>query len=196
MNVPQGAARAGGPWLCSTLVRSLFQAVVVPSGLSTRVQPHRWITTWCLLERLPRRAGVRPGSSLAAVCVVGAAAVQLCAQLDQVLKRRGVDVPGDDRGHSRVTRDRFGGVPVQPRPAIAAALGRLGPAGRPGGADLRGPLLLQGRAALEPEQVGQRHVRPGLDRLPGPLGQQIRRGQAAHALVLKMHRELDHIFVI
>ena len=34
-------ARAGGPWLCSTLVLSLFQAVVVPSGLSTRVQPHR-----------------------------------------------------------------------------------------------------------------------------------------------------------
>jgi hypothetical protein len=35
--------RAGGPWLCSTLVRSLFQAVVVPSGFSTRVQPCRWI---------------------------------------------------------------------------------------------------------------------------------------------------------
>ena len=38
--------RAGGPWLCSTLVRSLFQAVVAPSGFSTRVQPCRWITTW------------------------------------------------------------------------------------------------------------------------------------------------------
>ena len=34
-------ARAGGPWLCSTLVRSGFQAVVVPSGLSARVQPQR-----------------------------------------------------------------------------------------------------------------------------------------------------------
>jgi len=31
----------GGPWLCRTLVLSLFHAVVVPSGLSTRVQPHR-----------------------------------------------------------------------------------------------------------------------------------------------------------
>jgi hypothetical protein len=36
----------GGPWLCSTFVRSLFQAVVVPSGFSTRVQPQRWITIW------------------------------------------------------------------------------------------------------------------------------------------------------
>ena len=30
-----------GPWLWSTLVLSLFQAVVVPSGFRTRVQPHR-----------------------------------------------------------------------------------------------------------------------------------------------------------
>ena len=45
---PQGyPGRAGGPWLCRTLVRSGFQAVVVPSGLSTRVQPQRWITTQC-----------------------------------------------------------------------------------------------------------------------------------------------------
>src|SRR6185437_6081522 len=39
-------ARAGGPWLWSTLVLFLFQAVVVPSGLTTRVQPQRWITIW------------------------------------------------------------------------------------------------------------------------------------------------------
>ncbi len=39
-------ARAGGPWLCSTFVLSLFHAVVVPSGFSTRVQPQRWMTTW------------------------------------------------------------------------------------------------------------------------------------------------------
>ena len=37
---------AGGLWLCRTLVLSGFQAVVVPSGFRTRVQPHRWITTW------------------------------------------------------------------------------------------------------------------------------------------------------
>jgi NAD(P)-dependent dehydrogenase (short-subunit alcohol dehydrogenase family) len=33
----------GWPWLCSTFVLSLFHAVVVPSGLRIRVQPHRWI---------------------------------------------------------------------------------------------------------------------------------------------------------
>jgi hypothetical protein len=33
--------RTGGPWLCRTLVLSLFRAVVVPSGFRTRVQPHR-----------------------------------------------------------------------------------------------------------------------------------------------------------
>ena len=42
--------RAGGLWLrlwrWRTLVRSLFQAVVVPSGFSTTVQPLRWISTW------------------------------------------------------------------------------------------------------------------------------------------------------
>ncbi len=38
-------ARAGGPWLWNTLVRSGFHAVVVPSLFSTSVQPQRWITT-------------------------------------------------------------------------------------------------------------------------------------------------------
>ena len=38
--------RAGGPWLCRILVRSLFQAVVAPSGFRTTVQPHWWMTTW------------------------------------------------------------------------------------------------------------------------------------------------------
>ena len=38
--------RTGGLWLCRTLVLSGFHAVVVPSGFRTRVQPHRWITTW------------------------------------------------------------------------------------------------------------------------------------------------------
>src|SRR5439155_12039583 len=39
-------ARAGGPWLWSTLVLSLFHAVVVPSGFTTRVQPQRWMAIW------------------------------------------------------------------------------------------------------------------------------------------------------
>jgi hypothetical protein len=33
--------RTGGPWLWSTLVLSLFHAVVVPSGFRTRVQSQR-----------------------------------------------------------------------------------------------------------------------------------------------------------
>jgi PPOX class probable F420-dependent enzyme len=33
--------RTGGPWLWSTLVLSLFHAVVVPSWFRTRVHPHR-----------------------------------------------------------------------------------------------------------------------------------------------------------
>ena len=35
---------AGGPWLCSTFVLSGFQALVVPSGFRTSVQPHLWMT--------------------------------------------------------------------------------------------------------------------------------------------------------
>jgi len=38
--------RAGGLWLRSTLVLSGLQAVVVPSGFSTTVQPIWWIATW------------------------------------------------------------------------------------------------------------------------------------------------------
>ena len=40
------SVRAGGPWLCRTVVLSVFQAVVVPSGLTVRVQPRWWIITW------------------------------------------------------------------------------------------------------------------------------------------------------
>ena len=32
---------AGGPWLWSTLVLFLFHALIVPSGFTTSVQPHR-----------------------------------------------------------------------------------------------------------------------------------------------------------
>src|SRR6185312_16842896 len=39
-------ARAGGPWLCRTFVLFLFHVGLVPSGLTSRVQPHRWMTIW------------------------------------------------------------------------------------------------------------------------------------------------------
>ena len=66
--------------------------------------------------------------------------------------------------------------------ARPAALGGFGAVPGPLGADLRGPLLLQGRAAVQPEQVRQRDMRPHLDRLPGPLRQQARSDQAAQRL--------------
>jgi hypothetical protein len=38
---PRYPALAGGPWLCRTVVLSLFHAVVVPSGCKISVQPQR-----------------------------------------------------------------------------------------------------------------------------------------------------------
>ena len=156
-----------------------------------------------LLERLPGGAGARAGGARRAagarvrVAVAAAAEpAELGAQPDQVLQRGGVHLPGHDRGHRRVARDARGSVPVQPRPAIAPAFRCGGTARGPGRADLRGPLLLQRRAAIQPEQVRQRDVRPDLDRLTGPPGQQPGRGQAAHAFIEKMHRELGRIFMI
>ena len=156
------------------------------------------------LEGFPGRAGARAGrAGLAAggrvrvaaggrvragVCVgVGVAELaEFGAQPDQVLQHGRVDVAGDDRGHGRVTGDRLGGIAVQPRPAVPAALGGFGAVPGPGGADLGGPFLLQGGAAVQPQQVGQGHVRPHLDRLPGPLGQQARRDQAPHRLLQRV----------
>ncbi len=75
--------------------------------------------------------------------------------------------------HGGVAGDGLGGVAVQPGAALAAGLGRERPARGPLLPDLRGPLLLQRRIAVEQHQVGQRDVHPGLDRLPGALGQQV-----------------------
>ncbi len=54
---------------------------------------------------------------------------------------------------------------------------------RPPGADPGGPLLLQRRVGVQHQQVRQRDVHPGLDRLPGPLRQQAPGEEAAHRLV-------------
>jgi hypothetical protein len=104
-----------------------------------------------LLERGPGRVprAIPPG-------------VQFHAQPDQVPQRLHVDIPGHDRRHRRVTRDALGGVPVQPYPAGRAGLGCGRAAGGPPGPDVLGPLLLQRRAAVEPEQVRQGDVRPHL----------------------------------
>jgi hypothetical protein len=96
-------------------------------------------------------------------------------------QRVDVDAAGHDGGHRGVAGDRRGGVPVQPGAVTGAGLGGVRAARGPGGPDPPGPLLLQRRVAVEQEQVGQGDVDPGLDRLPGPLRQQVRRGQPAHA---------------
>ena len=70
-----------------------------------------------------------------------------------------------------------------PSPPVSEAAARCA---AHGGADLRGPLLLQRGAAVQPEQVRQRDVRPDLDRLTGPLRQQARRDQAAHRLLQRV----------
>ena len=98
--------------------------------------------------------------------------VQLHAEPNQVLQRVDVDVAGHDRRHRRVARDRRGGVPVQPRPVGRAGLGGVRAAGGPPRPDPLRPFLLQRGVAVEQDQVGQGDVRPGLDRLPGPLRQQ------------------------
>ena len=120
-----------------------------------------------LLERRPGRGGVR--RRRAGAVAAAAEPVQFHAQPDQVFQRVDVDIPGHDRGHRRVARDALGGVPVQPDAAVAAGLGRGRAVRGPPCPDLRGPLLLQCRIAVEQHQVGQGDVRPHLHRLPGPL---------------------------
>ena len=88
-------ARAGGPWLCSTLVLSLFQAVVVPSGLTTRVQPRR-VNHDLMVERAQEHA-VLMGTWQAT-----ANAVQGC---EPFVKRRGL--PADARASSSLAGDAF-----------------------------------------------------------------------------------------
>ena len=109
--------------------------------------------------------------------------VQLHAEPDQVLQRGGFTSP--------VT---IGAIAASQAIASAASPSSQAPPSLPlsdaaarcaahRGPDLRGPLLLQGRAAVQREQVGQGDVRPDLDRLPGPLGQQARRDQPPHGLL-------------
>ena len=129
-----------------------------------------------LFQGGPGRGGAGPGLTALAELV------ELDAEPDQILQRVHVDVAGDDRGHRRVAGDRRGGVPVQPRAVGRAGLGGVRAARGPPRPDLPGPLVLQGGVAVEQHQVGQGDVRPGLDRLPGPLRQQVRRGQPAHRL--------------
>jgi hypothetical protein len=117
----------------------------------------------------------------------------LQAQCDQVIQDGGVDVAGDDRGDRGVAGQGAGGVAVQPGTAVATdAVGGLGAAGGPADPHLGDPLGCQHRPVVQGAQLGQRDVRPHLDRLPGPLGEQAAGGQPTHAPIRKMHRDLHH----
>ena len=72
--------------------------------------------------------------------------------------------------------------PSSQAPSLAAGLGRGRAVRGPPLPDLRGPLLLQRRVAVQQQQVGQRDVHPDLHRLPGPLRQQVRGDQPPHRL--------------
>ena len=72
--------------------------------------------------------------------------------------------------------------PSSHAPSVAPVSDGVRAAGGPPGPDLLRPLLLQRRVAVEQEQVGQGDMRPGLDRLPGPLRQQAAGGQRPHRL--------------
>jgi len=148
-----------------------------------------------LLERLPRQAGIRAGGSVrtghirAAVAVAAvdgaavAVAVQFHAQPDQVIQDARVQVAGHDRGDRRVAGDPLGGLPVQPRALQPGPLAGGGAVRGPPGPQFGGPLLLQGRAAVEAEQVGQGDVRPYFDRLPAALGDHADGDQPLHGFL-------------
>ena len=111
-------------------------------------------------------------------------AVQFHAQPDQVLERVDVDVAGHDGGHRRVAGDapRRRRRPARPRRRCRSRTA----AARCAAHRARTCAVhcsCSGGAAVQAEQVGQGDVRPHLDRLPGPLRQQVTgRDQPAHGL--------------
>ena len=111
---------------------------------------------------------------------MGADVVVADAEVDQVLDRAGVQVAGDHRDDHRVAGDPAGRVPVQPGAAVPGGHRRGGPLRGPPGPVLDDPPLLQDRITVQGAQVRERHVHQGLDRLPGPFGQQVRGQQPAH----------------
>src|SRR6201999_3268745 len=146
-------ARAGGPWLCRTLVLFLFQALVVPSGLTTRVQPQRWMTIWWWNGQ-SRTQSVTEVVPPWALCVVW---------WTWQAPAGWVQPPAHWQCRSRSSTALR--IPAGTDSAYPISNGRLGPPSR-----------------AEPDQVSQRDMRPGFDRLPGPLRQQPRRGQPPHRL--------------
>ncbi len=146
--------------------------------------PGRSWKSWPSALTVPGYAAIANGASTepgvrASVGTV-AELVELNAQPDEILQRVHVYVPGHDRDDRRVAGDRGGGVAVQPRPAIPAALRARRPVRGPPGADPRSPFLLQGGAAIQDHQVREADVHPRFHGLSRAVGEQVAGGQSPH----------------
>ena len=137
---------------------------------------------------LRRADGVVLAGAVGAGAGVVTEPVQFHAQPDQVLQGSRVDLAGDERGHRRIARHRGGGVAVQPPappslpPAEASArcpahCARTRAVHSSSSAELPSSTIRSAREILI--------MHPGLDRLPGPLGQQPGRDQAPRRPVLR-----------
>src|SRR5580700_453453 len=115
-------------------------------------------------------------------CGLGAELVVFDAEGDQVLDRAGVDVAGDHGDDHRVDCDLPGGVAFQPGAAIPGGDRVGGAVGGPPGPVFRDPLVLEDPVLVPVAQLGEVDVDQRLDRLPGPLRQQVRGQQPLHRL--------------
>ena len=104
------------------------------------------------------------------------------AQADQLFYRPGIDIPGDHGDDHRVAGDLPRRVPVQPGAAVPGGHRGGRAVGGPPGPVLGDPRVLQHGVLVHLAQVGKGDVHQRLDRLPGPLRQQIRGQQPAHRL--------------
>ena len=130
-----------------------------------------------------RAAGaIRVEGAVSAARGVAAEAVVSRAQADQHLDCAGVEIAGNYGDEHRVAGHGPGGVAVQPGAAVAGADRRGGAVRGPPGPVLGDPLVLEDGVLVQVEQLGEVDVHQRLDRLPGPLGQEIRGQQAPHGL--------------
>jgi hypothetical protein len=108
--------------------------------------------------------------------------VVLHAQHDQLIDRDGIQVAGDYGDDHRVARDGPGRAAVQPGPAVTGGHRRSSPVRGPPGSVFADPRVLQRRVLIHRAEFSKGNVDQRLDRLPGPLGQQIRSQQPSHRL--------------
>ena len=93
---------------------SLFQAVVVPSGLTVRVQPRRWIMTWWWKKHSRTQPVTLVGEVLDVVDLAGPGGLAAPAGPFAVLGAEAdgfADVGGDGAAVADVQRQARGGQP-------------------------------------------------------------------------------------